>query len=251
MKNTHEILRDVYDFCAVRETSSWQTLSVRNTLPNRFNYLIDYIKSLGIEYVVDEYRYPTFMGLGVFRNIILPGKTSNKYFMGHYDVANIHCDNANDNSASVYNLIALKMQNPDINVVLTDAEEPPFLGYGSERLGLNLEKSNAAAYVLNLDVTGWGKDLLISNYCNKDLNKRMKAEIGAIEYGVPWNDCYSLLNANKNVDCEIVVLAEKTADGKMNTDHFRNIHSYKDTIATLDLGHMENLVNKLDAFCKN
>lgn len=97
-------------------------------------------------------------------NIILRG-TSDKMVVAHHDVSNHSIDNANDNSASVINAIALKKLRPNIHVVLLDGEE--FGGIGSEHLSkqINDGKFGRIKWVLNLELTGkGGKYFFIGNY---------------------------------------------------------------------------------------
>lgn len=89
-------------------------------------------------------------------NIIIKG-TNDFYFSAHYDVVNEY--NANDNSASVINLLALKKLRPEINVVFTNYEEPPALGKGAEHFAKN---NQGIKYILNLELTGYGRKVVVN-----------------------------------------------------------------------------------------
>ena len=85
--------------------------------------------------------------------------------VAHHDIANPSIDNANDNSASCINAIALKLLVPELNVVLLDGEEHG--GIGSQRLSekINSGDFGSIEWVLNLELTGKGGDLFfIGNY---------------------------------------------------------------------------------------
>jgi|GEM_PF-5462281 len=253
MKTTYEILNSVYDFCKIREKEQWDELLEKNIEPERFKFLTNYISELGIPFNVDKWAYSykgTFWDYEYnFRNIVMPGE-SNVYFMAHYDVWNIKSDNANDNSASVFNLIALKSICPRANVVLVDGEEPAFFGKGSTRLAENLINTKYSKIkVINLDITGIGKDILVSNYSNGELSRNFVNIVDATVYSFPFNDAISFKTVNPNIECECVVLANKTENG-IDTRHFGDIHSSRDSVDKLEINNMHNLVTKLETIYK-
>jgi hypothetical protein len=98
-----------------------------------------------------------------FYNIYCFGD-SDKYLCAHYDVVDVLSDNANDNSASVINCIAYKVQNPSINILLLDGEEPPFMGGGSSLAAKYLKRlGRPVKWILNLELTGVGTNFFIDS----------------------------------------------------------------------------------------
>ena len=89
-----------------------------------------------------------------FYNIILSGN-SDKFVVAHHDIVNPNSDNANDNSCSVINALAIKKLRPEVNVVILDGEEPG--GIGSTRLAERIKNGDfRCRWVLNLELTGKG-----------------------------------------------------------------------------------------------
>ena len=135
MKDIRFILNKITEFCKVKE--DFNRCNKKDIYSNRLTYIINLVKELGIPYFVDNYYNEIENDddtIDYINNLVLEGKNE-KIIVAHYDIQNTDSDNANDNSASVINAIALKYLYPDVTVVLTDGEENPFRGEGARIFG--------------------------------------------------------------------------------------------------------------------
>lgn len=223
-------------FCDTKEVYYRRELCQNNEKSERLNWLENNLTSLGIKYELDEFTKRECN----FTNVILKG-SSNLFFTAHYDIIDIESDNANDNSASVINLITLKKIAPFVNVILFDGEEPPFLGVGSEHfITTSLYKN--PEYILNLELTGVGKNILISNYSNDYLiHDIMVYDYNAFEYRFPINDAVIMKKHKPQLGIETVVLANIN-NNIPNVSHFSNLHSNRDSLSTINYSDMEHFV---------
>lgn len=217
----------IYDFCKIRNKGNCFRNGEDPT--PRVEFLIKLVTSLGLEYELDTFseeeeeeeddEYDNqFLSRDNFRkskfllpevekpknnffNLILPG-TSNRVVVAHHDVVNASIDNANDNSASCINAIALKLLVPELNVILLDGEEVG--GIGSSRAA---EKINAGDFgniewVLNLELTGRGGDLFfIGNYPGA-LSNRILSLFDCPIFNTPFND--SVIFRKAGIDSTVI-----------------------------------------------
>ena len=181
------IYNKIYDFCKVRNAGSAVSNGNEGYTP-RINFIIELLESLNIEYEVDAFRIEEKADDNTLYNIILPG-TSRKWVMAHHDVCNPNIDNANDNSASVINAIALKNLKPELNIILVDGEEPPVMGGGSTHFAKRIIGGDFDVdWVLNLELTGsGGKNFFIGNY-NTGLTTMIENKFGCTVWDTPFND---------------------------------------------------------------
>jgi len=224
----------IRSFCAAKEEKEKKELCKTDEKSVRLQWLESTCKNLGIQYDLDDFTNNNCK----FTNMYLKG-SSNMFFSAHYDIFDINSDNANDNSASVINLLVLKKLAPNINVLLFDGEEPPFFGAGSSHFTFNMYKK--PKFILNLELTGYGDEILISNYSNGYLFNTFIEQYDAVEYKFPFNDATIIKKIKPNIEIETIVLRPKELDPV----HFHNIHSKKDSINTINTSHMENLVNQV------
>jgi hypothetical protein len=127
---------------------------------DRFKLICSILEDNNIEYELDMFCNPVYEGKE-FWNIYCYG-TSDKWLMAHYDTVNQY--NANDNTASVINIIDLKRMNPELNIAILDGEEPPYFGEGSRRLcSMFREKDIFPRWILNLELTGYGDKAVIGS----------------------------------------------------------------------------------------
>lgn len=182
------IYNEIYNFC---RTKNLGTARSNGTEPTpRVKFLMELLDREGIEYELDVFqspittysppatqtpsrfasRFPTRTLPPVqqkvtnFFNIIMRG-SSDKMVIAHHDIVNPSIDNANDNSASVINVIATKKLRPSVHAVLVDGEE--IGGIGSDRLGKQIKAGEFGhiSWVLNYELTGkGGKNFFIGNY---------------------------------------------------------------------------------------
>lgn len=235
-----KILNKIYDFCKVKE-ESFRTNTEEYS--NRLNYLISLVSEFGINYHVDTWDYEDVY----FHNLVLEGD-SDKVVIAHYDIVNVNSDNANDNSASVINAIALKTIAPDVNIILTDGEEF-FDGEGAKRIAL-LKSSGYGFYknirwILNLELTGYGDKICVSDYqsnLQSKLYQKLNESSNIIEKWMPRNDTSVLIP--RGIDSVCVTLCP-SINGEATFEHWYNCHSTKDSIDKMNIDDMYNFVNIL------
>jgi hypothetical protein len=267
----------IYDFCKVRNKGTCYE-NGPNPSP-RAQFLIDLIDSLGIKQELDEFgeeptpRYPKygekFKNLFMFddfeieepainkmHNIIMPG-TSNRMVIAHHDVNNARLENANDNSASCINAIALKLLVPSLNVVLTDGEE--FTGHGSTRLANKIRSGEFGSieWVLNLELTGSGGELFfIGDYPGK-LSDHILSLFDCPIVRTPFNDSVNLRKFG--IDSTVInPLPVKKHNKKsryfepvfmngqeLDTDILMLCHHPQDTVSKISTADMKAFVEKV------
>lgn len=198
-----------------------------------------------------------------FYNIILKG-TSNKMVVAHHDIVNPNSDNANDNSCSVINAIALKKLKPEINVCLLDGEEMG--GIGSKRVSdqINSGYFGKIKWVLNFELTGkGGKNFFIGNYPGELFNLIVQKFDPPVAQ-TPFND--SVIFRENGIDsCVINPLppkeVEKEKSNRFNKrggydiitkdgvalDHslLFNCHSKEDSLSTISPEDMKEFVEEV------
>jgi len=173
------IYNELHNFCKVRDLD-------RKRYSNRAKFLVDLLTRHGIEHKVIRTKSTRYQKY--FYNIYVFG-TSDKYLSCHYDVVDINVDNANDNSASVINAIAYKLKNPSINLLITDGEEPPFMGSGATLAAKYLKRlGKPVKWIFNLELTGAGNTFFIDN-AKTQLSTCIQAQFPeAFVTGTPFND---------------------------------------------------------------
>jgi hypothetical protein len=188
----------IYDFCKVRNYGTAMKNGTKD-YPPRVKFLLDLLDNLNIKYEIDTFK----LNGSNLHNIYLKG-TTNKWVMAHHDVCNHTIDNANDNSASVINAIALKTYMPEINVALVDGEEPPCMGAGSSHFAERFKNGEITAdYVLNLELTGsGGKNFFIGSY-KTDLTKKIAEKFNCAVWNVPFNDA-AVLISKANINAALI-----------------------------------------------
>jgi hypothetical protein len=264
----------IYNFCKVRNKGNCFENGVEPT--PRVKFLIDLLEKEGIEYELDvfqeEYTRPKFNFPGIkpfsfhgdefqeedseptpinnYFNIIMKG-TSNKMIVAHHDVNNHTTDNANDNSASVINVIAAKKLRPDINAVLLDGEE--FGGIGSKRLSEQIKqnKFGSIEWVLNLELSGkGGKYFFIGDYPGK-LTDKIVSIFNCPIVRTPFND--SVIFRRFGIDSVVINPLPPLPEGQLSQVQFPdgtyldfkllyNCHSPKDTVDTISTADMKEFV---------
>lgn len=188
-----------------------------------------------------------------FFNIILRG-TSNRMVVAHHDIQNPNIDNANDNSASVINAIALKKMRPDLHIVLLDGEEMG--GIGSERVAKQIKdnKFGQIEWVLNLELTGKGGTyFFIGEYPGK-LYDRIKSLFNCPSVRTPFNDSVTIrkFGIDSCVINPLPPLPEgetsmvQAPDGKyLDYKMLYHCHNEKDTLASISVDDMKTFVEEV------
>ncbi len=196
---------------------------------------------------------PTEPKVNKYFNIIMRG-TSSKMIVAHHDVNNHRIDNANDNSASVINVIATKKLRPELNAILLDGEE--FGGIGSKRAAQQIKdgKFGSIEWVLNYELTGrGGKYFFIGNYPGK-LSNRILELFNCPVVNTPFND--SIIFRQFGIDSVVINPIPPLPEGEESSVMFHdgkyldikmlgNCHSAKDTLATISTADMKEFVEEV------
>lgn len=236
----------IYEFCKVRNEGTIYD-NRYDTPPPRVQFLIDLLKSEGIEYELDKFFTKDVTGY----NVILQG-TSNRMVVAHHDVNNHKIDNANDNSASVINAIMIKKLMPEMNVILLDGEE--FGGKGAQRASEQIKegKFGSIEWVLNLELSGkGGKYFFIGDYPG-NLTNHIKSIFNCPIVNTPFND--AVIFRRNGID-SVVINPLPPAQGKtgvkwddetyLEFSLLYNCHSSRDTVATIDPNDMKEFVEEV------
>jgi hypothetical protein len=153
------IYNEIYGLCAAKNLGP--IFVNGKDLTPRLEFIVNLLDKEGIEYEID--RFPVNDTTDGF-NVNLIGN-SNQFVVAHHDIVNPKSDNANDNSCSVINAIALKKLVPSINVSILDGEE--YGGFGSQHLSerINAGDFGEIKWVLNFELTGrGGEDFFLGDY---------------------------------------------------------------------------------------
>jgi len=237
----------IYDFCKVRNLGNVYSNTDEPT--PRVKFLIDLLKSEGIEYELDIFNSRNL----TCYNIIMKG-SSTKMVVAHHDISNPKIDNANDNSASVINAIMIKKLSPETNVVLLDGEECG--GIGSQRCSEQINEGyfGNIDWVLNLELTGkGGKYFFIGNYPGV-LSNHIKSIFDCPITNTPYND--SVTFRKNGIDSCVInpippLNEGKTSCVKWNDNTYLdysmlyNCHSSKDSIDTISVNDMKDFVEEV------
>lgn len=242
----NQILESLKPFCQVKNAGPAHLNSDEPT--PRVKFIIGLLENLGIHYEID--RFPCFET--TLYNVIMKG-TSNRMVIAHHDIVNPNSENANDNSASVINAIYLKSLVPELNVVLTDAEEVGFRG--AEHLGEQIVNGvfGEIEWVLNLELSGkGGVNFMIGSHEGK-LTEHMKLLFNPPLVRTPGSDCYGLMRhgIDTNVINPLSLLTEGeestilSENGYLDNSSWWLCHSDEDTVDKLSLVDMDDFVTKV------
>lgn len=240
------IFNKIYDFCRVRNSGNFYHNTEEPT--PRLKFLIELLQEMAIEFELDR-----FVANGVTgHNLVLRG-TSDRMVVAHHDIVNPAIDNANDNSCSVINAIAVKATLPEITVVLLDGEEVG--GLGAQRLSdrIKLGEFGEIEWVLNLELSGkGGKKFFIGNYPGK-LSDRIVKMFNCPIVETPFND--AVIFRRNGIDSVVInplpVLNEgltshvKFGEEWLDFSLLYNCHSKRDSIDTIDPRDMKEFVEEV------
>jgi hypothetical protein len=236
----------IYDFCKVRNFGSVHSNSDVPT--PRVEFICQLLQSESIDFQLDRFKSRNI----TCYNIILKGD-STKMVVAHHDVNNPYIDNANDNSASVINAIALKKIMPHLNVVLLDGEE--FGGLGSQRVSEQINSSyfGKIDWVLNLELTGkGGKYFFIGNYPGP-LYDHIRTIFNCPVTNTPYND--SVTFRKNGIDSCVINPLPPLKEGKsevvwqdqihLDKSILWNCHSQRDTVDSICTSDMREFVEEV------
>lgn len=241
------MFESIYDFCRVRNKGNVFSNSADEPTP-RVQFLMDLLDSLAIDFELDKF---TIRETTCY-NLILRGG-SDKMIVAHHDVNNPNIDNANDNSCSVINAIAVKIRRPDVNVVLLDGEE--FGGLGAQRVSNQIKKGEfgAISWVLNLELSGkGGRKFFIGNYPGP-LSERIVELFNCPIVNTPFND--SVIFRKSGIDSVVINPLPALPAGKKSEIFFEGeyldasllfrCHKPSDSVDKIDTGDMEEFVEEV------
>ena len=217
---------------------------------------MDLLDSEGIKYELDSFEEGGkgfFGSKNVYYNIIMRG-TSNKMVIAHHDIVNPNIDNANDNSASVINVIATKKLKPEVHAVIVEGEE--IGGVGSSRLGKQIINGSFGdiEWVLNFELTGkGGKYFFIGDYPGP-LSDKIKQMFDCPVVKTPFNDAVTL--RRYGIDSTVINPLPPLPEGEESSVQFNdgkfldfnllfNCHSPSDTLSTISPEDMKEFVEEV------
>jgi hypothetical protein len=240
-----EIIESVEDFCKVRNHSN--ALGNTKYYTPRLDFLVILLESAGIPYEVDEF----VVGDVPFYNLVMRG-TGNRMVIAHHDIVNPNSDNANDNSASVINAIALKKISPETHVVITDGEEVGLIG--AKRLAERISSGDFGwiDWVLNIELSGrGGKNFMIGCHEGK-LTDHIVSLFNPPIKRTPPSDCYAMIKQgiDTNVINPLPLLTEGESDmmnerGFLDNSSWYLCHSDEDSFDKISIKEMEEFVTEV------
>ena len=224
-----DVYNKIYEFCKVKNKGSVFQNELREPTP-RVKWILDLLDTYRMDYELDVFTFEERQ-FSIY-NIILKG-TSGKWVTAHHDIVNPESDNANDNSCSVINAIALKKLNPSVNVVILDGEECG--GLGSTRLSRQMVDNQLGEidWILNLELTGaGGKEFFIGHAGSNGRLGTLVTETFECEIlEVPFND--SVIFRKHGFDSIVINPLPREENGDFKIDMLFNCHSMKDSIDTI------------------
>jgi hypothetical protein len=241
------VYNSIYDFCRVKAHGSARKNGLN--LPARVEWLINFLTTHNLNYHLDSFSLGDTVNL--YHNIILKGDGP-LWVVAHHDIVNPDADNANDNSASVINAIALKMLVPSVNIALLDGEE--IGGIGSNHLAKQMKdgKWGDVEWVLNLELTGkGGKYFFIGDYTGP-LHDHIKSLYNCPVSSTPFND--SVIFRRNGIDsCVINPLPRQLNESVeilnenilLDWNYLYNCHSLKDSLDTISVDDMKVFVEEV------
>lgn len=242
------IYNRIYDFCKVRNIGS--IYNNTDTPTPRVEFLMQLLEEEGIPYELDKFIMDDIIGY----NIILRGD-SDKMLVAHHDIVNPNVDNANDNSASVINAIALKKMLPQTHVVLLDGEE--IGGLGAQRVSeqINAGDFGNISFVLNLELTGRGGKRFFSGNYPGPLYDKIKSLFNNPTLNTPFND--SVVFRRNGIDSCVInplpVIPDASLDEGLGWDDNTRLdssilylcHSPKDTVELINIEEMQEFTEEV------
>jgi len=236
-----KIYERLMGFCAARNAGS--AFSNGESRTPRVRWIVELLEELAIPYEIDRFERRG----GRFWNIQLnPIGDVRRWVCAHHDIVNPDSDNANDNSASIINAIALKLERPDIGVILTDGEE--IGGIGAERFCERIESGEIERpdWILNLELTGLGGESFFyggegSNGPLGDLIRRVHPT--APRYSTPFNDSVRFRGAG--LDSLVINPLPRLENGELDWSTLSRCHSVTDSIDRISVEDMQSFVESV------
>lgn len=241
------IYNKIHEFCKVKNLGTCRLNGLTPT--PRLQFLMKLLDSEGIQYQLDEFGTEE----NKYWNIIMKGSSS-QMIMAHHDIVNPNSDNANDNSASVINVIATKKLKPNVHAVIVDGEEVG--GIGSTRVADQIINGDFGTidWVLNFELTGrGGKYFFIGDYPGP-LSDKIKNIFDCPIVRTPFNDSVRL--RAKGIDSVVINPLPPLLEGEKSEVQFNdgtyldfsilfNCHSIKDSLDTISTSDMKEFVEEV------
>jgi hypothetical protein len=185
-----------------------------------------------------------------FFNIMLMGN-SDKFVVAHHDIVNPASDNANDNSCSVINALAIKKKRPEINVVILDGEE--IGGIGSKRLSERIKNGEfKCKWILNLELTGIGGKNFFVGAMGTPLTEWISNRFECPIVRVPFND--SVIFKNFGINSTVInplpvtemITHITTKDGEyLDEKILFRCHKMEDSVDKIKIFDMKEFVEEV------
>lgn len=179
-----------------------------------------------------------------FYNLYIRG-TGRVAVMAHHDIVNPKSDNCNDNSASCINAIAAKLLNPEIHVIINDAEE--IGGLGAQRSAERIKEGyfGELDFVLNLELTAvGGTNFFVEKHSTSKLFERIVGLFPGVElYSTPFHD--GIVLRRNDIDSVVINPLPRLTNGELNYELLGLCHSDNDTIQLADFDDMRDFVTKV------
>ena len=234
-----EIYPLIWNLCEVKNRGT--CLENGRTIPPRAAWIVRTLEMLGIRYELDPWEE----GGTLCWNVYVSGRGQSPLaLMAHHDIVNPRSDNANDNSASIINLIALKLLRPEVELIFTDGEEVG--GWGARRwAGLVQEGLRSRPeWVLNLELTGkGGESFFIGDDKEGPLKGYLVGEHGAATLRVPFND--SVVLRREGIDSCVINPLPIDENGRFETWRLARCHSLQDTVDEVSTEDMRLFVERV------
>jgi hypothetical protein len=137
---------------------------------------------------------------------------------------------------------------PEVNIVLLDAEEPPYMGLGSANFSRHLKENGIPhKYIINLELTGYGNCVCIGTRGGESkmlLESKFDnySDFYLSEVETPFSDTDIFL---KNGMDSILLMLLPIKGNKLLTERMYNCHTDRDTVDKMNYRDMDKLVNTL------
>jgi hypothetical protein len=180
-----------------------------------------------------------------FFNIYIKG-TSNCAIMAHHDIVNPGSDNCNDNSASCINVIAAKLLNPSVHVIINDAEEIGGLGANRSAEKINEGYFGQIDFVLNLELTAvGGKNFFIEAHTDSKLFNRVATLFPNVDtYRTPFHD--GIILRRRGIDSLVInPLPRNPITNELEYSLLHLCHSNDDRISLANYDDMYDFVTEV------
>ena len=240
---------DLYHFINTKSISSFDEIVDDGYITNRVKFILDKLTSYNIEKDIffNKSRNRKYINLYYYKD---NGSNDTIVLLAHHDINNPKSMNANDNSASIINLINLiKKYNLNLSknilITFTDAEEiVDIRNNGAYHLGEKINRGDFkdVKLTINLELTAHGKNIW---YEHDTILNHLLIKNNASKVSTPFNDSHSLRKLGIPSVCIGIVEDEDVISINKNgyCDTWGVCHKENDS--SYDLVDMNNFVDVL------